>query len=60
MKGLKMNNLFMAIYEEHKQRTGHDIFKQRSFSNLHCNVCLYLNAEKRKAEEEEREYYENN
>lgn len=53
-----MDNLFMAVYYEHKARTGHDIFKRNSFSFIGCNVCLYLDAEKRKYEKAKKEYYE--
>lgn len=53
-------NVFLAIYEEHKQRTRHDIYAQRALSTLEitCSVCLHLGAEKRQLEKEEREYYE--
>ena len=55
-----IDNLFHAIYNEHLQRTGHDIFKIDRFNPvwMYCNVCLYLDAEKRIHEQVEREYYE--
>lgn len=54
-------NVFMAIYEEHKARTHHDVYAQRPLSTLatSCRVCLWLDAEKRDLEKAEREYYEN-
>ena len=54
------DDLFMAVYEEHKQRTRHDVFTAGSLSTtkLNCNVCLYLDSIKRKREKAEREYYE--
>ena len=52
-------NLLLAIHAEHNQRTGHDIFKQDSLSTLamHCDVCLYMQAEKRDIDEAEKRYY---
>ena len=37
-------NLFLALAVEHKQRTGHDIFKAhpRSSYPFTCDVCLNL------------------
>lgn len=54
-------NIFLAIYEEHKQRTTHDVYAVKELNILEtcCNVCLHLGAEKRRLEKEEREYYEN-
>lgn len=54
-------NVFMAIYEEHKARTRHDVYTQGQYSTLAttCNVCLWLDSEKRDLEKAEREYYEN-
>jgi hypothetical protein len=46
-------NLFFALAAEHKQRTGHDIFRQFSMTYMSCDVCLYLDAEKRRMEESE-------
>lgn len=51
------NDLFLALYYEHQQRTGHDIFKRR-LTYLSCNVCLYLDKIKREYEAAERKYYE--
>jgi len=53
-------NLLLAIYEEHKQRTRHDVFNQREFGTLHitCDVCLYLKCEKDEMDKKEAEYYE--
>lgn len=48
-------NLFMAIYEEHKARTGHDIYTQDSVKSAFCNVCMWLNSEKVEMEKAERE-----
>lgn len=34
-------NLMMAIYEEHKQRTSHDVLRERRLGMIHvtCGVC---------------------
>ena len=50
-------NLLLAIYYEHKQRTGHDVFTKNN-QYLHCDVCLYIDAEKRKLDKAEKEYFE--
>ena len=47
----------MAIYEEHKQRTRHDLFTARPYSICNCNVCLYLDAYKREMDKEEQAAY---
>lgn len=55
-------NVFMAIYEEHKQRTNHDIYacSERSIlTRISCNVCMWLHSEKVELEKAERESYEN-
>lgn len=54
-------NVFMAIYEEHKARTRHDVYTQRELSTLAttCRVCLWLDSEKVELEKAERESYEN-
>ena len=53
-------NLFMALYEEHKQRTGHDVYNYNKFRPpwLHCNVCLNLDNLKKSQEKAEAEHYE--
>lgn len=54
-------NLFFALAEEHRARTGHDIFKawlNRSRYEIACNVCMYLRAEKNEMDKAEKEYYE--
>jgi len=53
-------NLFLALYEEHKSRTGHDIYRIHNLSNFwnYCNVCLYLHAEKRNFERLEEEHFQ--
>jgi hypothetical protein len=53
-------NVFMACYYEHKDRTGHDIYNQRAGrvpTYMNCNVCLYLDSEKRRYEELEAKHY---
>lgn len=50
-------NLFLALVEEHKQRTGHDPLETDSLLYLRCNVCLYLGAEKRDLDKAEADYY---
>ncbi len=47
-------NLLLAIYYEHKARTGHDAFQP---SIRHCDVCMFLNAEKRAMENAEAEHF---
>jgi hypothetical protein len=47
-------NLLLAIYYEHKARTGHDPF-QPSLRN--CDVCLMLNAEKRDMDKAEARHF---
>ena len=48
-------NVFLAIYNEHKQRTRHDVYAQGRWSTLAiaCDVCLYLDAEKQQLEKAE-------
>lgn len=50
------NDLFFAVYQEHKARTRHDVYT-KSELYLSCDVCLYLDKIKRHYEESEREYY---
>ena len=52
-------NLLLAPAAEHKQRTGHDIWTANRFSTLHltCDVCLFLNAEKRVMDEDREEHF---
>lgn len=52
-------DLFMALVEEHKQRTAHDIFRRDRFKPtwMGCNVCLYLDKMKREYENEEANYF---
>jgi hypothetical protein len=49
----------MALVEEHRQRTSHDVFRQNRFKPpwIRCNVCLYLDKMKREFENEEANYY---
>lgn len=51
-------NLLLAIHAEHKQRTGHDIFRT-SARLIGCDVCLFIGAEKRRLDDAEREYFAN-
>ena len=51
-------NLFMAIYHEHKARTGHDIYKRKPLTYINCDVCLYLDAEKRVHDQAEARHYQ--
>lgn len=55
-----MNNAMMAIYYEHRQRTGHDVFAENEFGALRftCDVCMYIHSEKRDCDKAEKEYYE--
>ena len=48
-----MTNILMAIFHEHKARTGHDVFRVgRQISlRVNCDVCMYLDAERREIEE---------
>ena len=54
------HSLFLAILEEHKARTRHDIYNMSAFSTIHvtCPVCLHLMCYKRVMDEAERRYYE--
>ena len=54
------SNIFFAVHAEHKQRTGHDVFKRSRFSTLpiECDVCLYLKAEKQALDKAEQKYYD--
>lgn len=55
------SNLFFALAEEHRERTGHDINRRwldRSHSEIACNVCMWLRAEKNEMDKAEKEYYE--
>ena len=53
-------NIFMALCEEHKQRTGHDVYHTNRLtpSWMLCTVCLYLDAERRRIDDAELEYHE--
>lgn len=53
-------NLMLALAEEHKQRTGHDIWREGPLDTTHmtCGVCLYLYTERRAMEDAERKYWE--
>lgn len=54
-------NLFMALYNEHKQRTSHNIFEadfNQRLSRCCCPVCINLRLLKDKMEKDERDYYE--
>lgn len=47
-------NLMLAIYYEHKERTGHDIFKAGNLYNKQlCNVCMFIHAENKDLEKQE-------
>lgn len=50
-------NLMLAIFEEHKQRTSHNVFENRYCWIYNCNVCMYLDACKREMDKEEEEAY---
>ena len=52
-------NLLMAIFEEHKQRTSHNVFEGSLHLRINCNVCLYLDACKRELDKEEEAYKTN-
>ena len=54
---MAMDDLFFAVYYEHKGRTGHDVFRNTSLY-INCDVCLYLDKIKKEHEKEEREYFE--
>ena len=51
-------NLFFAIYHEHKARTGHDIYIAKPLATINCDVCMYLKSINREYERMERQYYE--
>ena len=50
-------NLFMAIYEEHRQRTGHQCEKRDDPRVWMCTVCDALIAEKREMDKAEQDAY---
>ena len=50
-------NLMLAIWAEHKARTGHDVFKVHRHAPINCDVCLYIGAEKREQDKAEAEYW---
>lgn len=35
-------DLTLALFNEHKQRTGHDCTKPNTLHHISCDVCLYL------------------
>lgn len=50
------SDLFLAIYEEHKQRTGHDIYNDPTETrHIICMVCLHLKILDRKRIEGDKE-----
>ena len=53
---IDVGRLVCAFYDEHKQRTGHDVRKEGSLSTLRitCDVCLALDDLMKQAE---MEYY---
>jgi len=46
-------SLLLALFEEHKQRTGHDFTKRDDERVWGCTVCNALAAEKRREDEAE-------
>jgi Zn-finger protein len=50
-------NLFLAIYEEHRQRTGHQCEKRDDSRVWACTVCNVLIAEKRAMDKAEQATY---
>lgn len=46
-------SLLLALFEEHKQRTGHDFTKSDDQRVWCCTVCNALYAEKRREDEVE-------
>ena len=46
-------SLLLALFEEHKQRTGHDFTKRDDERAWCCTVCNALYAEKRREDEED-------
>ena len=46
-------SLLLALFEEHKQRTGHDFTKRDDERVWCCTVCNALSAEKRREDEAE-------
>ena len=54
------HTLFLAVAEEHKQRTRHDVFRRGPLDTTHitCDVCSLLTAEARRYEKAELQYYE--
>lgn len=48
----------LALHAEHKQRTGHDAFTRNFTHVAACDVCLFLDAEKRDMDKSEAAYYE--
>lgn len=47
-------SLLLALFEEHRQRTGHDFTKRNDQRVWCCEVCNALAAEKRREDEENR------
>lgn len=39
-----MKNLFLALWAEHRERTGHDCINDTNGCRM-CEVCLHLRAE---------------
>jgi hypothetical protein len=52
-------SLFLALAEEHRHRTGHDIFKMDLFDTrrICCNVCMHLSAVNRAMNKAEEDHY---
>ena len=46
-------SLLLALFEEHKQRTGHDFTKRDDQRVWCCTVCNALSSEKRREDEED-------
>lgn len=47
----------LAIHAEHKARTGHDAFNRTTLQVTSCDVCLFLDAEKRDQDKAEEQSY---
>ena len=51
-------DLFFALYSEHKRLTGHDVYTRKRLTFTNCDTCLYLDKIRLTYDELERQHYE--
>jgi len=60
VKGWEMSieqDIFHALYIEHKRLTGHDVYIEKHLASINCDTCLYLDKIRRAYDVIEKYYY---